>query len=100
MIGRLVVVIAVLATSSAVWAVDAQELYNKKCKVCHTLNGVSGPKAKVGGKLDGVGSKRDEAWLRAYLEDPKSKIPDSKMKNMKLSKEQTDAIVQFLLAQK
>lgn len=100
MIRRLVVVIAVLVTSSTVWAVDAQELYNKKCKVCHTLNGVSGPKAKVGGKLDGVGSKRDEAWLRAYLEDPKSMIPDSKMKNMKLSKEQADALIQFLLAQK
>jgi nitric oxide reductase subunit C len=90
----------VLCASSAAWGVDAQELYNKKCKVCHSLNGVAGPKAKVGGKLDGVGSKRDEAWLRGYLEDPKSKIPDSKMKNMKLSKEQTDALIQFLLAQK
>lgn len=100
MVRRLVLVATMLCMSSPVFGVDAQELYNKKCKVCHSLNGVAGPKAKVGGPLDGVGSKRDEAWLRAYLEDPKSKIPDSKMKNMKLSKEQTDAIIQFLLAQK
>jgi nitric oxide reductase subunit C len=100
MIGRLVVLVAVLSVAGAAWAEDAQELYNKKCKVCHTLNGVAGPKAKVGGVLDGIGSKRDEKWLRAYLDDPKSMIPDSKMKNMKLSKEQTDAMVNFLLAQK
>ena len=80
--------------------VDAQALYNKKCKVCHTLNGVSGPKAKVGGKLDGVGSKRDEAWLRGYFADPKSKLPDSKMKKIKLSPEEWDALVAFMLQQK
>jgi len=31
------------------------------------LGGVTGPMAKVGGPLDGVGSKRDEVWLRAYF---------------------------------
>lgn len=97
---RLVILLAVLGWSSAVWAVDAQELYNKKCKVCHTLNGVSGPKAKVGGKLDGVGSKRDEQWMRSYLADPKSVMPDAKMKKIKLSEEQFNAIVQFMMAQK
>ncbi len=97
---RLVMVLAVLVWSSPVWAVDAQELYNKKCKVCHTLNGVSGPKANVGGSLDGVGSKRDEKWLRAYFADPKSVMPDAKMRKIKLSDEQWDALVQFMLAQK
>ena len=81
----------------AVAEVDAQALYNKKCKVCHELNGVAGPKAKVGGKLDDVASKRDEAWLRAYFANPKSKIPDSKMKVIKLSPEEWDAMVQFML---
>lgn len=94
------VLLIVIGMSSAVWAVDAQELYNQKCKVCHTLNGVSGPKAKVGGKLDGVGSKRDEAWIRAYLADPKSKIPDSKMKPVKLPQADVDALVKFLMSQK
>jgi nitric oxide reductase subunit C len=97
---HLAAAMVMLMLSSPAWGVDAQDLYNKKCKVCHTLNGVSGPKAKVGGNLDGVGSKRDEAWLRAYFADPRSKIPDSKMKKMKLSQEQWDALVQFMLQQK
>ncbi len=92
--------VLMLVLASPTWGVDAQDLYNKKCKVCHTLNGVSGPKAKVGGNLDGVGSKRDEAWLRAYFTDPRSKIPESKMKKIKLSQEQWDALVQFMLQQK
>lgn len=87
-------------TAAARAEVDAQALYNKKCKVCHELKGVAGPKAKVGGKLDGVGAKHDEAWFRAYFADPKSKIPDSKMKVIKLSPEEWDAMVQFMLQQK
>ena len=97
---RIAMVVLLLGLSSPAWGVDAQELYNKKCKVCHTLNGVSGPKAKVGGDLDGVGSKRDEAWLRAYFADPKSKLPDSKMKKIQLPQEDWDALVQFMLQQK
>lgn len=97
---QLAAAVMIMVLSSPAWGVDAQDLYNKKCKVCHTLNGVSGPKAKVGGNLDGVGSKRDEAWLRAYFADPRSKIPESKMKKIKLSQEQWDALVQFMLQQK
>lgn len=100
MMRSVAVMLVVLGWSSGAWAADAQELYNQKCKVCHSLNGVAGPKAKVGGKLDGVGSKRDEAWLRAYFAAPKSKIPESKMKPLKLPKEQIDALVQFMLMQK
>ena len=55
--------------SESAWALDASALYDKKCKSCHSLGGVAGPMAKVGGPLDGVGSKRDEAWLRAYFKD-------------------------------
>lgn len=97
---RLIVLMAVLGWASTGWAVDAQALYNKKCKVCHTLDGVSGPKARIGGALDGIGSKRDEKWLRAYFADPKAVMPDSKMKKIRLSDEQWDALVQFMLAHK
>ena len=97
---QIAAVILLLSLSAPAWGVDAQELYNKKCKVCHTLNGVSGPKAKLGGSLDDVGSKRDEAWLRAYFADPKSKIPDAKMKKITLPQEDWDALVQFMLQQK
>lgn len=98
---RQIVVIAIaLLMATSVMGVDKQEFYNKKCKVCHTLNGVSGPKAKVGGKLDGIGSKRDAAWLKSYLTDPKSVMPDAKMKKIKMTPEQLDAMVEFMSEQK
>jgi cytochrome c2 len=97
---RIVVIALALAMATPVLGIDAQEFYNKKCKVCHTLNGVSGPKAKVGGKLDGVGSKRDAAWLKSYLTDPKSVMADAKMKKIKMTPEQLDAMVQLMSEQK
>lgn len=84
--------------AGAAWAADAPEIYDKKCKLCHSIDGVGGKKMEKGGPLDGVGSKRDEQWLRAYLADPKSMIDDSKMPKVKLTPEQTDAIVAFMLS--
>lgn len=97
---RVAVIAMLLLLAVPVLGIDKQEFYNKKCKVCHTLNGVSGPKAKVGGKLDGVGSKRDAAWLKSYLTDPKSVMPDAKMKKIKMTPEQLDAMVEFMSEQK
>jgi mono/diheme cytochrome c family protein len=95
-----VIILLVAMAAPALAEVDAQAFYNKKCKVCHELNGVKGPKAKVGGKLDGVGAKRDEAWLKAYLTDPKSQMPDAKMKKINMSPEELDAMVKFMAQQK
>ena len=75
-------------------------LYEKKCKVCHSVGGDAGKLADKGGALDGVGSKRDEAWLRAYLADPKSKIPDGKMPNLKLAPADLDTLVAYILSLK
>lgn len=94
-----VIVIVGLLSESA-WALDASALYDKKCKSCHSLGGVAGPMAKVGGPLDGVGSKRDEAWLRAYFKDPKSKVPGAKMPKMNLTDEEWDALVGYMLSLK
>jgi cytochrome c2 len=96
---RMAAVVVGLLLAGPVWGIDEQAYYDKKCKVCHTLNGVSGPKAKVGGPLDGVGSKRDEAWIRLYLTDPKAAMPDAKMKRIKMTPEQLDAMVRFMSAQ-
>lgn len=82
------------------WAVDATALYDKKCKVCHSIGGVGGPMAKVGGALDNVGNERDEAWLRAYFADPKSKIDNAKMPKINLSAEEWDALVAYMLTLK
>lgn len=96
----LAVIVLMLAVSAQAWGVDAQALYDKKCKVCHSLAGVKGQKAELGGPLDGVGSKRDEAWLREYFKDPKSKIPNAKMPKLNLPSEEWDALVAYLLSLK
>jgi nitric oxide reductase subunit C len=98
---RIFVAAVLLMTSTApVWAVDVQQVYAKKCELCHSINGEGGKKKDFGGPLDGIGSKRDEAWLRAYIADPKSKIDGAKMPKMKLTEEEMDAIVKFLLSLK
>jgi nitric oxide reductase subunit C len=78
----------------------APEVYDKKCKICHSIGGDGGKLADKGGPLDGVGSKHDEAWLRAYLTDPKSQLADSKMPKMKLTTEELDALVGYMLSLK
>ena len=92
---------AVLMTvASAAWAVDGQQIYDQKCKACHSIGGVGGPMAKMGGPLDNVGSQRDAEWLRAYFKDPKSKIENSKMPKMNLSEADWDAVIQYMLTLK
>ena len=59
---KLVLVIVVIGGAE-----DGAALYEKKCAVCHSLAGKAGKFADKGGPLDGVGNKRDEAWLRAYF---------------------------------
>ncbi len=72
----------------------------KKCISCHSLGSEKGAMAKLGGPLDGVGSKRDAAWLKGYLADPKSKIPNAKMPKQKLSEKEIDDLTQYTLTLK
>ena len=92
------ITLGLFALSGPTWADDMPEIYKKKCEVCHSIGGVGGPKKDLGGPLDGVGSKRDEAWLRAYFKDPKSKIEKAKMPKMPLSDAEWDAAVQYMLS--
>ena len=88
--------IVAVAVTAAVRAEDVQALYDKKCKLCHSIKGEGGKQADKGGPLDGVGAKRDRAWLEAYLTDPKSKMPDAKMPKFKYTPEELKAFVDFL----
>jgi mono/diheme cytochrome c family protein len=100
MLTRVGLAIALLTSATAVWAADGQQIYDQKCKACHSIGGVGGPMAKLGGPLDAVGAKRDAAWLKAYFKDPKSKIPDSKMPKMDLPDADWDAVTTYLLTLK
>jgi cytochrome c2 len=79
---------------------EGKTLYDQKCKTCHSIGSDAGKMANIGGKLDGVGSKRDAAWLKAYIADPKSKMPDAKMPKVKLEPAQLDDIVAYMLTLK
>ena len=74
---------------------DMPEVYKKKCELCHSIGGKGGPKADKGGPLDGVGAKRDAAWLRDFTKDPKSKMPEAKMPKIPLTDAELDALTAF-----
>jgi nitric oxide reductase subunit C len=96
----LMALVAGMLPAATVRADDGAALYEKKCAACHSLAGKAGKFADKGGPLDGIGSKRDEAWLRAYFADPKSKIPDAKMPKLKLTPAEWDAMVAYMLSLK
>lgn len=94
---KIVVSLAVVGwLTGAAWAADAPEVYTKKCELCHSIGGAGGKKKEVGGPLDGVGKKHDEAWLRAYIKDPKSQMPEAKMPKMALGDADLDAVVKYM----
>ena len=72
----------------------------KKCIMCHSLGAEKGAMAQLGGALDGVGGKRDAAWLKAYLVDPKSKFTEAKMPKQMLSDQELSDLVDYMLSLK
>ena len=88
------------ARDASAGAEEGRALYETKCKVCHSIGSERGKMADKGGPLDGVGSKRDAAWLTKYLTDPKSVMPDAKMPKMKMSDAETADHVAYMLTLK
>jgi mono/diheme cytochrome c family protein len=95
-------ILALVAGSVPAWAGmdEAKAFYAEKCKVCHSIGGDAGKMAATGGPLDGVGAKRDAEWLRAYLTDPKSKMPNAKMPKIKMTDQQLQDQVDYMLSLK
>jgi mono/diheme cytochrome c family protein len=92
--------VALSAARAHAGADEGKGLYEQKCKACHSIGNDAGKMANLGGKLDGVGAKRDAAWLKAYIADPKSKMPDAKMPKIKLEPAQLDDIVAYMMTLK
>jgi nitric oxide reductase subunit C len=94
------IVVALSGRQAAAGADEGKALYDQKCKICHSIAGEAGKMADKGGPLDGVGSKRDAAWLKKYMADPKSAMPDAKMPKMKLGEKQLDDLIAYMLTLK
>jgi mono/diheme cytochrome c family protein len=82
-------------------AEDGKRVFAEKKRInCHSLGSEKGAMAKLGGPLDGVGSRRDAAWLKGYFTDPISQLPNAKMPNQKLTEKQVEDLVQYVLTVK
>ncbi len=103
--GRLLlagVALTVAGGATCAWAgaAEGKALYEKSCKMCHSIAGEGGKMAATGGPLDGAGTKHDEAWLKAYIADPKSKKPDAKMPKPKLTDQELNDVSAYIASLK
>ncbi|SRR5581483_6117574 len=91
-------VLLLLGLTTLAWAGadEGKALYEKQCKLCHRVGDDAGKLADKGGALDGVGAKHDADWLRKYIADPKSVMPDAKMPKLKLTDEQLNDLVAYM----
>ncbi|KYG70132.1 c-type cytochrome [Bdellovibrio bacteriovorus] len=73
------------------------EIFQQMCTACHTLSGAGG---SVGPALDGIGNRKDTAWLKSWIKDPKAVKADTTMPTLPLTDAQLEEVVQFLSSQK
>jgi ubiquinol-cytochrome c reductase cytochrome b subunit len=81
--------------STPVFVLQGAAVYQANhCDACHQINGVG---TKLGPALDGVGLRRDRAWLEKHFADPESVSKDTIMPAFKFSPMDLDAICKYLL---
>lgn len=68
-------------------------IFQQICVACHSVAGTGG---NVGPALDGVASRRDNAYLKQWLQDPFSLKADSQMPKLPLSDADLEALVTYL----
>jgi mono/diheme cytochrome c family protein len=74
--------------------VDGKRIFNDQgCYGCHTM-GASG--TPVAPDLSTVGSKHTEAYLRAWLRDPKQQKPRAHMPKLELTDGEVRALAAYL----
>jgi cytochrome c oxidase subunit 2 len=75
-----------------------EKIYSaKRCGACHVIQGKGG---KLGPPLSDIASKRDAQWLKAFLKDPKTINPESKMSPFKGTNDELETLIAYLLTLK
>lgn len=69
------------------------QMFKQVCVSCHSIRGQGG---QVGPALDGVGSRRDANFLKAWLENPLAVKADSKMPKFPLTESEINELVTYL----
>ncbi|MCO4762621.1 MAG: c-type cytochrome [Myxococcales bacterium] len=85
------------AQKSANAHAGAPPSFKTLCVACHALEGSGG---NVGPALDGVANRYDQKTLDAWLKDPPSVKPGTKMPKLPLTDAQRSALVSFLMTKK
>ncbi|MCL5962502.1 MAG: cytochrome b N-terminal domain-containing protein [Chloroflexi bacterium] len=83
------------ASLSPAESAGRQLVQKQGCTACHAVNGQGG---QSGPSLEGIGSRRDPAYISSYIEDPKSVNPGATMPafSPQVTKEQADQMAQYL----
>lgn len=84
-------------TAAASTQLAAPAKFTAICSSCHQLGGSGGA---VGPALDGVGTRRDAAWIDTWLKDPNQVKPGTTMPKLPLSDAERQELVSFLANQK
>ena len=83
----------VIATAP-VFAADGAAVYQKNfCSACHIVNGVGG---KTGPALNGLSSRRTEAWTAEHFVNPQKMSPGTPMPPYKLSTADMQNLISYL----
>lgn len=82
----------------ALWLQRGRELIaESNCVACHDIPGF-GPSEIRAPRLESVGYKVRPDWLRKWLADPQSYLPQSRMPNFRLSADEIEWLSTFLLS--
>lgn len=69
----------------------------QKCTICHKIGGLGGT---LGPELTLVGGRRDKAWFKKYLVNPKITDPKNKMPAVAVKGPDLDHLIAYLVSLK
>jgi len=83
-----------IVETAPAFAADGAAVYQKNfCGSCHTVNGVGG---KIGPVLNGLASRRTEAWTIEHFVQPQKMSPGTVMPPYKFAQKDMQDLVTYL----